>query len=72
MSYLNQRDKFVASVMALTIVGLMGALCALVVLGAKQTSFSLPPLNGLGAFLGLGALLMGSSSLAFVRRILRG
>jgi hypothetical protein len=72
VSYLNQRDKVIASAMALTIVGLMGALCALVIMGAKQAPLSLSPAFNLPPLGGLGALLVGSSSLALVRRLLRG
>ena len=80
MNYLSQKDKIIASLMALSTVGLLGAFSAQVVLGAKhalakQTATpTLTTMNGSsqpGAG-SLGALVLGSISLALTRRILRG
>ena len=80
MNYLSQKDKVVASVMALSTMGLLGAFSAQVVLGAqralaKQTATStlttMPTSSQPGAE-SLGALVLGSISLALTRRILRG
>ncbi|WP_395094482.1 hypothetical protein [Armatimonas sp.] len=59
MSYLNTKDKFVAALMALSTIGLLGAFCALV--GAKRTGAE-----------SLGALVLGGLCLSCTRRMLRG
>jgi hypothetical protein len=79
VNYLSKKDKVVASLMALSTVGLLGAFSAQVVLGTNRalaeptatmtlttTTSSMP---GTGS---LGALVLGSISLALTRRILRG
>lgn len=76
MSYLNTKDKFVAALMALSTIGLLGAFYAL--LGAKRTlAEPLPtaPQLSVTAAPGvesLGALVLGGLCLSFTRRMLRG
>ncbi|MBB6048392.1 hypothetical protein [Armatimonas rosea] len=78
MGYLNNKDKFVAAMMALSTLGLFGGFCAVTVAGAKraraeslrQTVLQAQPKGP--RVEGLGALVLGSFTLALSRRMLRG
>lgn len=76
MGYLNNQDKIVAAMMALSTLGLFGAFCAVTVLGAKRalaetTQAVVAPQASTGPSAGsIGALVVGGVSLSLTRRLL--
>lgn len=77
MGYLNNKDKFVAATMALSTIGLLGALVALASGGARRASAEPYPSSVAKAQVAsgpsagsIGALVIGGISLSLSRRLL--